>query len=345
MNKLISVIVLVYNNLIYLPECLKSICFQSYADIELIIGDDCSKGFSFSYIYEILSKYAKANIKSISIYTNETNCGIVKNYVKALSYAKGEYIFYLAADDVFYDDAVLEDIYKEFIFSKHLIITGYRKCFDAIGNEYIRPREEEAAILKYSSVSKKYSRIKQKNIIAGANTPFHRSLCKAFQNVANYVHLEDWPRFLSLLEHNVDIGFVYRILIRYRIGGLTTQGNNSLLQNDYNLLFSEYMPIELLKKIKNFHSIIAIIDLSNDIQMICILEKILGRNFDKIITQENINDVNDMEDSFYIFIFSSSNYYLIANQLEEQGLIENDNFSFINQEKLTYIAQNWERNK
>lgn len=345
MSRLITVITLVYNNFIYLPECLRSICTQNYTDIELIIGDDGSKNFSFSYIFEIISRYAKNNLKSICIYTNDTNYGIVKNYMKALSYAKGEYIFYLAADDMFYDSDVLEDIYHEFISSKHLILTGYRKCIDPIGNQFLRPREEEANILKYASISKKYSRIKQKNIIAGANTPFHKSLCETFQKIANYAHLEDWPRYLFLLEQNVDIGFIDRTLIYYRLGGLTSQSNNLLLQKDYELLFRQSSSLEIFNKIDHFHSIIGIIDLFTDLQMVSIIENTLGRSFDKVITWEIANTITNIDHSTYIFVFSSSNYYSIANQLEEQGMIENDNFSFINQEKLNYIVQHWKRGK
>ncbi len=345
MSRLITVIILVYNNFIYLPECLKSICTQSHTDIELIIGDDGSDNFSFSYFFDILSKYAKTNIKSICIYTNETNCGIVKNYMKALSYAKGEYIFYLAADDMLYDSEVLKDIHNQFISSKYLILTGYRKCFDSIGNQFLRPREEEVNILKYGSISKKHSRIKQKNIIAGANTPFHKSLGEVFQNIANYTHLEDWPRYLSLLEQNVDIGFIDRVLIYYRLGGLTSQSNNVLLQKDYELLFRQSMPLEIFREMDCFHFIIGIIDLSTDLQMVSILENILERSFDKVITWETTTSVTNLDNSIYIFVFTSRYYYSIANQLEKQGLIENENFSFINQEKMSYIVQNWKRNK
>ena len=226
-NKLISVIILVYNNTQYLSECLTSVCNQSYDNIELIIGDDNSSNFSVQHIFEMISKCAGINIKSITAYTNDTNLGIVKNYNKALSYAKGEYIFYLAADDMFYETTVLEDVYNTFMSSKYLILTGYRMCFDNLGNQFLRPRKEEADILKYASIAQKHSRILQKNIIAGANTPFHNSLISEFQNIMNYSHLEDWPRYISLLEKKIDIGFINRVLIYYRLGGLTSKNNVS----------------------------------------------------------------------------------------------------------------------
>lgn len=345
MNKLISVIVLVYNNSIYLPSCLASICSQNYEEIELIIGDDKSDDFSLQSILNIISNLANTNIKAVTVYSNEKNYGIVHNYIKALSYTKGEYIFYLAADDTLYDTMVLKDIYKAFSASSHLILTGYRKCFDNLGKQFIRPRKEEADILKYGSISQKYSRIVQKNIIAGANTPFHRSLINEFQNIKKYIYLEDWPRYLSLFEQNIDIGFVNRILVSYRLGGLTSKHNNALLQKDYNLLFSKNMPLENIRKLKECQFLIGIIDFSDSTQMVVALEKLLGRNLDEIITYQNINSLDDYNDTFFILIFSSSMYYYIAKQLEEKGLAESKDFMFINEEKIQFLRQCSEKDK
>lgn len=345
MNKLISVIILVYNNFEYFSECLISICSQSYDYIELIIGDDNSSNFSFRYIFELISKYTRSNIKSVTVYTNESNLGIVKNYIRALSYAKGEYIFYLAADDMLYDTTVLEDVYKAFISSKYLILTGYRKCFDNLGNQFLRPRKEETDILKYASIPQKHSRILQKNIIAGANTPFHNSLISEFQNITNYIYLEDWPRYLLLLERKIDIGFVDRVLISYRLGGLTSKQNNPILQKDYDLLFSINISPRIINKMQYSSFLIGISDLSDNAQMISSLEHTLDRKFDEIIIYKNTNFLDNLCGSFYIIVFSSSTYYYIASQLEERNLVEGENFSFMNEEKILYLKNILGRHK
>lgn len=342
-NKLISVIIWVYNNLEYLSECLLSVCNQTHEYIELIIGDDNSFYFSLQYVFEILLKCARINIRSITVYTNETNLGIVKNYNKTLSYAKGEYIFYLAADDVFYDNTVLEDVYNAFISSKFLILTGYRMCFDNLGNQFLRPRKEEADVLKYASIAQKRSRISQKNIIAGANTPFHNSLISEFQNITNYIHLEDWPRYISLLEKKIDIGFIERILISYRLGGITSGNCSSVLQNDYNLLFRTNITPKMIRKMHCSTFLIGITDLSDKAQMISSLENILDRKFDEIFVYENECFPLKLSTSFYIIVFSSNLYYSIARQLEKQNLIEGENFSFINDEKINYLKNILER--
>lgn len=344
-NKLISVIILIYNNLEYFSECLISVCEQSYDSIELIIADDDSLNFSFQYIFEMILKFARSNIKSVTVYSNKTNVGVVKNYNKALSYAKGEYIFYLAADDKFYDNIVLEDVYNAFISSKYLILTGYRMCFDNQGNQYLRPRKEEANILKYASISQKHSRISQKNIIAGSNTPFHNSLIPEFKNITNYIHLEDWPRYLLLLEKKIDIGFIDRILISYRLGGLTSGSANFALQNDYDLLFRANITPEIIKKIQCSSFLIGITDSSDKEQMISSLECILSRKFTEIFVYKNEYIPLSPSASSYIIIFSSNLYYSIAEQLEKQNLTEGKNFSFINNEKIHYLKNILERQK
>lgn len=344
-NNLLSVIILVYNNLEYLSECVQSVCEQSYDNIELIIGDDNSSNFSFHCIFEIILKYAGSNINSVTVYNNETNVGIVKNYIKALSYAKGEYIFYLPADDKFYDNTVLEDVYNAFISSKYLILTGYRMCFDNLNNCYLRPRKEEADTLKYASIAQKYSRISQKNIIAGANTPFHNSLIREFQNITNYIHLEDWPRYLLLLNKKIDIGFIDRILISYRLGGLTSRSGNPALHNDYDLLFSTNISYEIIKKMQYSSILIGITDSSDKTQMISSLECILARKFDEIFAYKNESIPLNCNASFYIIVFSSDLYYSIAGQLEKQNLAEGENFSFMNDEKICYLKNVLERHK
>ena len=105
----ISVITLSYNNLDYYSGCLKSIISQTYDNIEWILCDDCSESFDEKEIREFLDKDS-GNLKNIIIHHNNENLGVVKNYRQAIDMATGEYIFYLAIDDMFYDENVLSDV-------------------------------------------------------------------------------------------------------------------------------------------------------------------------------------------------------------------------------------------
>lgn len=94
MNKLISIIVPIYNSEKYLSDCINSIVNQSYFNIELILINDGSSDRSLS----ICQKFAKndARIKVI----NKSNGGVssARNY--GLDIATGEYISFVDSDDV-----------------------------------------------------------------------------------------------------------------------------------------------------------------------------------------------------------------------------------------------------
>ena len=91
----ISILTTVYNREKFLAECIESVQKGRFQDYEHIIVDDCSSDNSMA----IAQAYA-AEDPRIRIYRNETNLGDYPNRNKAASYARGEYIKYLDADDM-----------------------------------------------------------------------------------------------------------------------------------------------------------------------------------------------------------------------------------------------------
>lgn len=94
----VSVLIPTYNYAFCLDETLQSVLSQTFQDFELIIIDDGSKDNTD----EVMQKYLSD--PRISYYKNEVNLGLVGNWNKCLSYAKGEYIKFLCADDKFRSD-------------------------------------------------------------------------------------------------------------------------------------------------------------------------------------------------------------------------------------------------
>jgi glycosyltransferase involved in cell wall biosynthesis len=93
----VSILTTVYNREKYIAACIESVLASTYEDWELIIVDDQSTDASVA----IAKKYA-AQDSRISVYVNTKNLGDYPNRNKAASYAKGEYIKYLDADDLIY---------------------------------------------------------------------------------------------------------------------------------------------------------------------------------------------------------------------------------------------------
>ena len=92
-NKLLSIIVPIYNKEKYLPQCIESILNQTYKNIEIICVDDGSTDRS----RKIIEKYKK-NDKRIKIF-HQKNKGQVLATKAGLSLATGDVVGFVDADD------------------------------------------------------------------------------------------------------------------------------------------------------------------------------------------------------------------------------------------------------
>lgn len=346
----ISVITLSYNNLQYYKECLESILCQSYDDIEWILSDDCSNDFDeYKNKIEEMVKNSTENISNYVIRQNACNLGVVKNYKQAIDICTGEYIFYLAIDDLFYDKDVLKDVVQYFNTTGLQIFTGYREFCYEDGKRKLQPSKYEADVLINGNISKILSRSIRVAIAVGSCTPFRKELVDKFGFVEDkYEQLEDWPRYLNLLEKNVKIGFIERCLIKYRAGGIT-YGNvtNEKLICDFRILFGKYMypPYSnMMPAAKDKKYIIAWGASGGVLKCLNKWENTIKREIDfivdndvekwgkfvngkKVYSPKVINELN--KDDIYIYVFSITYYLEIAQELEKIGLEEGKNFDIV----------------
>jgi len=96
-EKLLSVIITVFNAEKYLFQSIESILTQTYHNFELIIINDCSTDGSKTIIETF-------NDERIKYYENNQNKGIVYSRNRGLDLAKGDYIGMLDADDIAFKD-------------------------------------------------------------------------------------------------------------------------------------------------------------------------------------------------------------------------------------------------
>ena len=92
---LVSVITPVYNAEKYLKESIESVLSQTYHHIEMILVDDCSSDNSAQIIREYQLKNSR-----IRYYLQPRNMGAGHARNKALELARGQYVAFLDADDV-----------------------------------------------------------------------------------------------------------------------------------------------------------------------------------------------------------------------------------------------------
>jgi len=87
-----------------ISETIESCLIQEYPNKEILIIDDASKDNTVA----VAKKYP------VRVIENKENIGIGKNLAKLMDEAKGKYVVYMCADDLFTNSLVVSDIVKIF---------------------------------------------------------------------------------------------------------------------------------------------------------------------------------------------------------------------------------------
>lgn len=95
---LVSVIVPAYNHEAYVEEAIRSIAAQTYSNIEVVIIDDGSTDGTFDRIGATLSSIDRD--LDAQVFT-QSNAGVCATLNRGLALAKGEFVQFLASDDVY----------------------------------------------------------------------------------------------------------------------------------------------------------------------------------------------------------------------------------------------------
>lgn len=104
-HPLVTIICLCYNHERFLAEALDSVLAQTYANLEIIVVDDCSTDGSVAVIERYLQRHPR--LRFVSTGKNRGNCTAF-NLGWRLS--KGEFVIDFATDDVLYLERVAEQV-------------------------------------------------------------------------------------------------------------------------------------------------------------------------------------------------------------------------------------------
>ncbi len=104
-DEIFSIVVTTYNQQDTLIETLESIRLQTYKPIELIISDDCSTDETLNIADKWLAKN-KERFVNTKIVKTPVNSGISANVSNGLKTANGEFLKYMAGDDLLLPDAI-----------------------------------------------------------------------------------------------------------------------------------------------------------------------------------------------------------------------------------------------
>ena len=200
----VSIVIPVYNEAKYLKNVIKSIQLQSLKELEILIVDDKSTDNSVKKIL----KFQKEDPR-IRLIQNKKNRGILYNRIYGGLQARGEYVTFIDADDLYANPQILQLSYKECVKNKLDILE-----FDYFGGRYDHKKKEFLDVFLFSNQGKDlynkvyyqpeikesffYSNTKQ-DIIAGIvyNKLYSH---KEIEKMADYIGEEFWNQHFIYME-------------------------------------------------------------------------------------------------------------------------------------------------
>ena len=101
----VSVIIPLYNAEKFIAECLESLLAQSLQDFEIVVVDDCSTDSSRAIVERYVEKFY-GRLKLSAMKKNSGGGSLPRN--KGLKLSRGEYVFFVDADDLLTPTALEE---------------------------------------------------------------------------------------------------------------------------------------------------------------------------------------------------------------------------------------------
>ncbi|MBN1181559.1 MAG: glycosyltransferase [Bacteroidales bacterium] len=222
-NPLVSVAVITYNSARYVLETLESVKAQTYANIELIISDDHSSDNTVSLCQLWIEEKRERFIRTEMITVPE-NTGVSANCNRAIQAAKGEWVKFIAGDDVLLPNCIKDNIdYVVMNPEAHIIfsqVKAYNKTFEDKSFTRNIPGEFPTNLMDPEFTARdQYELLLLSDRIT--YTPSYFFYKQTVLNVGGYDEtdklVEDYPMWLKLTAAGKKFYYFHKPTVGYRI--------------------------------------------------------------------------------------------------------------------------------
>lgn len=211
-DKMVSVIIPVFNSEKYLKNTIKSALGQSYTNIEIIVVDDCSQDNSGEIVLRMQKRHS-----NIRYYRLEKNEGVASARNKALELAIGRYVAFLDSDDLWSKDKIERQL-------ELMDKTNIGFCFTAI--EMINEKGEIIRQKRKVPEKVNYSFLLRNTIIPTSSVLIDRDIVSDFR-MPLLRSGQDYATWLNVLGKGITAYGINEAKVRYRVS------NNSLSSNKF----------------------------------------------------------------------------------------------------------------
>ena len=206
----ITVIIPSYNYGAYLAEAIESVLVQTRKPLEIIVMDDASTDNTA----EVAGRYPVCYIK------NRVNLGLIENFNKGVSLAKGEYVMFLGADDRLRPDYLAktaatldEDPTVAIVYTYMALFGPYAESI--YKNQPARQAGREGEFHLWRVRKFDPHRLEIGNYIHGSSL----FLKQAFEEAGGFTQAsrsEDWQLWRKIVQHGWVAQLVPEYLLEYR---------------------------------------------------------------------------------------------------------------------------------
>lgn len=236
-HPLISIITATFNSSDFILQTYSSICSQNYSNWEWLVTDDCSSDNTFDILSEIMHSDSR-----VRLFKNNVNSGAAVSRNKSLDNAKGDFVAFLDADDLWHKDKLSKQL--NFMINNNICFTftAY-KIIDEKGNSLNKTVDTtNIGIFTYRDMLLKKATMGCSTVLVRIDTlsDFRMPLIRTGQ---------DYAFWLSILKGGCDAHILPEVLTEYRI----TKG--SISRNKLKKAIRQWCIYREIERIDFFHSV------------------------------------------------------------------------------------------
>ena len=222
MKPLVSIITPLYNSEAFVEDTLNSVINQTYSNWELLLIDDGSQDKTIKIVEGYIKKYP-----NINLIKNETNLGAAISRNKGIEAAKGDYIAFLDADDLWKPTKLEEQV-------SFMIVENCDVCFSSY--EQINEAGEPLNRLVKALPVLNYKTLLKTNYV-GNLTGIYNAKKLGKITSPNLRKRQDWLLWLAAIKKSgKPAKSVQESLAYYRVRDNSMSSNKfELLKHNYNV--------------------------------------------------------------------------------------------------------------
>ncbi len=208
MNPKVSIIIPTYNNLKNLRLCINSIKNQTFSNYEVWIIDGASTDKTTTFL---------ETLKAPFFWKSEKDNGIYDAMNKGISFAKGEWLYFLGADDEIAKNTTLKDIFDKKISGKISIISG-KVSYKEGSNPFIYNKKNNTKTPSWSFL------MWIRNGLHHQGTFYKKELISTQMYTVSYKILADYALNLQLYKKNNTCFLIEDIIAKCSAEGVSKKG-------------------------------------------------------------------------------------------------------------------------